>query len=698
MEQEIIKMRELASRLAAADVAYYKHDDPIMTDFEYDYLYSELIELEKLTGIVLSGSPTQKTSGEVLDSLPQIRHTRPMLSAKKTKSVDEVIEFISGREAVVSWKLDGLTLVLRYDGGKLIQALTRGGGSGTVGEDVTHCVRVMMNVPLAIPYTGYLEARGEGIVSWDNFAIANQNPEESYSLPRSLTAGAIRRLDSRKTKSQNLEFFAFDLITEGIAGSRKSDQLAFLARCGFTVVDHVVVNEQSGEQSDEQNDTHSGEQSGEQNDAHSGEQSGEQYHTQSGEQFGEQYIRSVLSNFDPKSFGYPVDGLVIEYNDLLFAQTLGATGHHENRLIALKWEDELYETTFLGLELATTRTGMVSLTGVFEDTIIDGTKVNRAYLHNLDIFDGLRLGKGDRVKIYKANQIIPQVAENMTQSGTLAYPAQCPCCGESLTIRASDSGTRLLYCVNATCPAKLVQKFVHFCGKSAMDIPDLSGKRLELFIGNGWVKNFGDLYELERHREAFINTPGFGEKLFDKITASIDSRRRCTLSQFISGLGIPMVGRSTSRVLDSHFNGDWEAFEQAIKSGYDFTQLQDFGQTMRDNICKWYADAEEETLWRPLLKHITFIKNENGSGSGSETPGADNPFSGKVVVATGKLINYSRDGIQAKLLSLGAKPTGSISKSTDYLIVGENAGGKLEKARQLGVRTLSEEEFEAMIE
>jgi DNA ligase (NAD+) len=652
MTQNIETMRELAERLMKADIAYYKHDCPIMTDREYDELYNELAALERDTGIVLSGSPTLKASGEVLDGLAQVRHTRPMLSAQKTKSIDDVVKFISGKEAVISWKLDGLTLVLRYENGQLAQALTRGGEGGMVGEDVTHSVRAMVGVPLTMPYAEPLELRGEGVISWENFDAVNKDAEETYTHPRSLAAGSIRRLDSRKTKTQLLEFVAFDLITETVGGDSKTSQLGFLAQNGFTVVHHCSVASHSSDES----------------------------------------IRDVLGSFDPEECGHPVDGLIVEYDDLSYGKSLGATGHHENRLIALKWEDELFETTFLGLELATTRTGMVSLTGIFEDTVIDGTTVNRAYLHNLDNMDRFELGIGDRVKIYKANQIIPQLAENITRSGTLEYPKVCPCCGSMLNIRKSDSGTRLLFCENPSCPAKLVRKFVHFCSKTKMDIPDLSEKRLELFISNGWVKNFGDLYELSRHREAFINTPGFGEKLFERLTATIEARRRCTLNQFIAGLGIPMVGRSAGRILSEYFSGDWDAFEQAIKEGFDFTQLQDFGQTMHDNIYAWHADAEEEKLWRPLLRHIEFIKTEKEN----DIMSADNPFFGKSVVATGKLENYTRDGIQLKLLSLGAKPASSVSKNTDYLIVGESAGSKLEKARSLGVKTLTEAEFEAI--
>jgi len=644
------RMKELIPLINEADTAYYKYDSPMMTDREYDQLYNELLELEKQTGIVLSNSPTQKVTGETLESLVQVRHTRPMLSAEKTKSIDAAADFIGGKAVVVSWKLDGLTLVLRYDNGKLRQAITRG-TEGMVGEDVTHTAKVFINIPLEIPCKDSLEVRGEGVISWENFDKINQDAEVPYTHPRNLAAGAVRRLDAEKSRGQYLEFFAFELISDNDDYNSKKSQLKTLADNGFDVVAHISVDEQTVREQ----------------------------------------IEALIKGFDPAHFSFPVDGLVIEYDDLEYGRSLGETGHHTNRLIGLKWEDKLYDTVFLGLELATTRTGMVSLTGIFADTEIDGTIVNRAYLHNLDNLDKFSLGIGDQVKIYKANMIIPQLAENTTRSGTLQYPDKCPCCGSGLVIRASDSGTRLLFCDEPTCPAKLIRKFVHFCSKTRMNIPGISEKTLEKFINSGWVKDFGGLYELEQHREAFVNTPGFGERLFDKIQKAINNSRDCTLNQLIAGLGIPMVGRTAGRVLSSHFNSDWDAFEGAILSGFDFTQIKDFGKTLNDNIYAWYADESEAKLWRPLLKHINVKKDLENTGSVTE-----NAFFGKTVVATGKLINYSRDGIQEKLLSLGAKPGGSVSKNTDFLIVGENAGSKLEKAQSLGVKTLTEAEFEAI--
>ena len=651
--QRLIKtrqMQELVKLMADADVAYYKHDSPIMTDREYDTMYERLLVLEKETGITLSGSPTQKTSGEVLESLTQVRHTRPMLSVQKTKSIDDIHRFLDNRKSIISWKLDGLTLVLRYENGRFAQAITRGGGD--IGEDVTHTVRVMTNVPMTIPSKEYFEVRGEGIVSWKNFNDLNDSSEEAYAHPRNMTAGAIRRLNANKTKIQRLEFHAFELVSGNHLS--KTEEMNALYESGFSVVPtHLIEKETTKSQ-----------------------------------------LMEIMESFNPANYDYPVDGLIIEYDDLEYGKSLGATGHHENRAMAYKWADELHETTFLGLELATTRTGMVSPTAILEDVVIDGTTINRAYLHNLNIMDNLKLGIGDRVQVYKANMIIPQIAENLTRSGTLMYPTQCPCCKSALSILESDSGTRLQFCMNNTCPAKLIRKFVHFCSKSRMDIPDLSEKRLQVFINSGWIKNFGDLFELKRHREAFVATHGFGEKLFERITKTIDSCRECELNQFLSALGIPQIGRTASRTISAYFNGDWDAFEQAINDKFDFTQLEDFGQTMHDNIFAWYANKEEEALWRPALQHITFTKTERINNDTN----ANNPFSGKTVVTTGKLENYTRDGISDKLLSLGAKPGSSVSKSTDYLIVGEKAGSKLARAEQFGVVVLTEAEFEMMLE
>lgn len=648
LKEVIVYMRKLITELTEADIAYYKHDDPVMTDREYDRKLDQLRSLEEETGIILSGSQTQKVSGEILEELVSVRHTKPMLSAGKTKSVDELVKFAGGRDVVLSWKMDGLTLVLRYENGALQQAITRG-REGIIGEDVTHTVRKFDNVPLAIPMKDAIEVRGEGVISWENFEKINLSLEEPYGHPRNLASGSTRKLNAAEAGKRHLEFAAFELVTD-MQMDTKAEQLAFMEQLGFLVVPYVQIPLAD-----------------------------------------DAAIRQAVAKMKPEEFAYPVDGLILEQDDIAYGRSLGSTGHHENRMMALKWEDELYETKFLGLETAVTRNGMVSLTGIFEPVEIGGTEVSRAYLHNLDIFEKLSLGQGDIIQVYKANMIIPQIAENQTKSGTVDIPSSCPCCGSRLQIHETSGGTRQLFCENPNCAAKLVRKFVHFCDKTRMDIEGLSEKTLAKFIGMGWIRNFGDLYTLEQHREEIIRTEGFGEKSFARLQASIEKSRRCTLNQFIAGMGIPMVGCSAGRSISRYFGGDWNAFEQAIRDGFDFTILPDFGKIMHHNIYLWYADKEAEKLWRPLLEHIIFEK-ENETMSTNNTI-----FAGKTIVATGKLQHYTRDEIQMKITSLGAKAASSVSKKTDYLIVGEKAGSKLAKAQQLGVTILTEQEFEEML-
>ena len=650
-QTKLERMKELIRILNEADIAYYRDDNPIMTDLMYDKLFDELKGLEHDTKLILSNSPTQKVSGEILEELTEVRHTKPMLSADKTKSVADLKKFAADKDVILSWKLDGLTIVIRYENGELVQAITRG-REGIIGEDVTHTVKVFLNVPLTVPVKDSFEVRGEGVISWKNFDEINSGLEEPYSHPRMLASGSSRKLDANEAKKRCLEFYAFELISDTISHYDKEEQLLFLASNGFDVVPYKRI-----------------------------------YGPATLEE-----IQSEVDKFNPKEYRFAVDGLIMEYADIAYGKSLGATGHHENRLVALKWEDELFDTKFLGVELATTRTGMVSITAILEPVTIEGTVVTRAYLHNFDIFNSFKFGIGDTVKVYKANKIIPQIHENVTQSNTYQLPMTCPCCGEPLVVNATSGGTSFLYCNNSECPARLVQKFVHFCEKTRMNIEGLSERTLEKFIGRGWIRNFGDLYELERYKDEFVNTEGFGEKSYQRLQTSIEKSRKCTLDKFIAGLGIPMVGRHAGKIINQHFDGDWNAFEQAIIDGYDFTALPDFGQIMRANIYTWYADEDEAKLWRPLLDKIEFVKENHTMNVNNNTV-----FFGKTIVATGKLENYTRDEIQAKIVSLGATPASSVTKKTDYVIVGEKAGSKLQKALNLGIRTLTEDEFEDML-
>lgn len=652
-QKKILEMKALMERIAEADTAYFKYDDPVITDRDYDILVGKLQQLEKETGVVLSNSPTNKVAGETLTELAQVRHTKPMLSADKTKSVDSLVAFAEGRDVLLSWKLDGLTLVLRYQKGKLVQAITRG-TEGVIGEDVTHTVRNFLNVPLTVTSKLSFEVRGEGVISWKNFEAVNKKMAGSYSHPRGLAAGSVRKLDPADSKDRKLEFIAFELIPEYEMADNKLSHFEFLEANGFDVVPYTYIKVGTDRRK----------------------------------------LLNLIKSYDPSEYAYPVDGLIMEYADIAYGKSLGATGHHENRMIALKWEDELYETKFVGIETAVTRSGLVSLTALFEPVEIDGTKVGKAYLHNVDIFRSLKLGKGDLIHVYKANKIIPQIADNQTKSGNYKLPSKCPCCGSALKIRQSRGGTRQLYCEEPSCAAKLVRKFAHFCEKTRMDIEGLSEKTLAKFVGKGWIKDFADLYRLDRYRNEIVQTDGFGEKSYARLQASIEKSRHCDLAKFIAAMGIHTVGRTAGRTISEYFHGDWNAFEEAIQNQFDFTQLEDFGETMNSNIYQWYYDEQSRKLWYPLLGILSFqqSKEEKIMKQGKNTV-----FAGKTVVATGKLMNYTRNEINEKITSLGAKAGSSVTLKTNYVIAGEKAGSKLQKAKEYGITVLTEQEFESMI-
>ena len=644
----IEQMQAYIKQIRAADKAYYNAGNPMLTDYEYDQVFDALKKLEEATGLVLSGSPTHKVSGEVLDELHTLPHTRSMLSAAKTKSVADVIKFIDGRPCVLSWKLDGSTMVLRYEDGELKQAITR--GDGHAGDDVTHTARVFLDIPIKIKEREKIEVRGEAVISWANFKTINEELADGrYSHPRNLAAGSIGMLDAGESKHRCLEFRAFDLV-EGPAFQTKAEQLRYMQQLGFHVVEHVLM-----------------------------------------ENMEEEQIRRCMDDMDPKSYAYPVDGLIIEQNDVAYGKSLGHTGHHENRMIALKWKDEEYETRFRGVELRPTRKGRLSLTGLFDPVEMDGATVSRATLHNFDIFKRFQMGIGDRVLLIRSNMVIPQLVKNMDCSDTYELPETCPCCGADVVLRKEEN-TTFLYCSNPRCPGVLVQKFVHYCERTRMNIPGLSEATLTKFVDKGWLTTFGDLYELGRYKDQIIQENGFGSRSFERLQRAIDRSRKTTLNRFIAAMGIHEVGRTAGRAISEYFGGSWLAFEKAIQNKFDFTLLEDFGQTMNDSIYEWYADKQAEALWRPALQHITFTiqKKERQTMNGNSV------FQGKKIVATGKLAGYTRTEIQDKILSLGATPQSAVSKTTDYLIVGEKAGSKLAKAQQLGVKVLTEEEFEQM--
>ena len=646
----VIKMKELIAKIREADKAYFGNDAPIMSDRAYDALVEELKRLEAETGITFAGSPTGRVSGEVKKGLETVRHSKPMLSANKTKSMQEFKRFAEGQNVVLSWKMDGLTLVLRYEKGSFVQAITRG-SDGMIGEDVTAAVRHFRNIPHRVSCKDPFEVRSEGVCSWEDHKVIGKNSADAVSHPRNTAAGLVRALSPDRGKLAHLDFYAFELIKSEQEPPTKLEQLHFLSANGFTVVPHTLAQAYSG------------------SDA----------------------IEDAVNEFDPEQFAYPADGIVAEYDDIAYGKSLGATAHHENRMLALKWQDELQETVFRGVELITTRTGVVSIVGLFDPVIIEGSQVKRANLHNLGIFESFRFGIGDTIKVYKANMIIPQIAENLTKSGTYELPKFCPCCGERLTVKFSAGGVKELYCPNEDCIARNAQKIARFCDKAAMNIEGLSAVTLEKLMAYGWVKSYADLYHLEDHREEIAMTTGFGIASYNKMHDAIEKSRRTTLGQFLIAVGIPLMGPQAAKILNDYYYGNWKLFEKDAQEGFAFSHIEGISPTLEKNIHRWYRDAREEALWRPVLKEVTFMERSRRR----ENAGA---FTDANVVITGTLSTLTRKQAHELLNLIGANPSDSVTQNTDYLIVGMDPGNKkISKALQYGVTILYEQQFAEML-
>ncbi len=619
-------MKELIDTITKADEAYYQKDAPIMTDREYDKLVLELKMLEKTTGIRFAHSPVGRIPSDEKEELETVKHTKPMLSCQKTKSVDELVQFAGDRDTVLSWKLDGLTLVLRYEKGRFVQAITRG-RDGLVGEDVTHTVKHLRNIPFAVPCKEAFEVRGEGVVSWKDFEILSKLSDGS-SHPRNIASGAVRSLTPDRGKLAHMDFIAFELIGKK-SPKRKVDQLEFLRQNHFAVVDHTVILRTT-----------------------------------------EEDLRDAVYAFQPTTCSYPVDGLILEYNDLAYGRSLGATAHHEKRMIALKWADELYDTVFRGVELTTTRTGAVSIVGLFDEVLIDGTRVHKASLHNLSLFEHFRFGEGDRIRVYKANQIIPQIAENLTSSGTFVLPKYCPCCGTALTVRYTSGGTKELYCPNEQCLARNAQRIARFCDKAAMNIKGLSASTIETMMGYGWIRSFADLYHLAAHSDEILRTPGFGADRYSAIFDAVEKSRRCYMHQFLVGLGIPLLGPETAKTLHQYYYGDIHAFEDALQKGFLFSHIDGISEALERRLHEWYADPMNQTLLRAMMNELQFI------GTSRITADRDNPFFDMEVVITGTFAEFTRAELTDLLTSFGARVSDRVGTDTDYLLYGTMPGSK----------------------
>ncbi len=651
---EVQRIQELVKICNYHDEKYYTNDKPEISDKEYDKLYYELKSLEEKTGFIIASSPTQKIKGEILPFLNKVVHTKPMLSADKSKNIDDVLKFMKDKVCILSWKLDGLTLVLKYDNGVFKQAITRG-RHGIEGEDVTHTVRHFTNLPLKISYAGYLELRGEGLISYKDFNRINdeliKNGEETYSSPRNLASGSVRQLDSNITKNRNLFFIAFGIIKcEDEVWDSKYAQLAWLQNQGFETVYHEIIDKNTLVKWVE-------------------------------------IFKSMVSNLS-----FLTDGLIIEFEDITYGKSLGSTGHHSRAIYAMKWNDDNSETIFRGVELNTTRTGITSITGLFDEVEIDGVKVSRASLHNYDIFEDFEFGIGDVINVYRANSVIPQIEENITRSGTYKIDMKCPSCGSDLVIKKPKE-SRFLFCENKNCTAKLLSKFVHFVSKDAMNIEGLSEATLEKFVSKGFVVTFADIYSLDKHKNQIINMDGFGIKSWNKLWNSIQKSKIVKLENFVYALGIPLIGVSTAKTISKYFKGEWFNFQKAcLDDEFDFAQLKDFGQTTSNKIHEWFNDLNERRLWTGLTYIINFTKQEEKLINES--------LEGLTFVVTGSVNHFTnRKELQSKIEELGGKCVGSVSKNTNYLINNDitSASGKNKTAIELGVKIISEELFLEMI-
>lgn len=642
MEKKIARMKELLEIMKKEEQAYYMDDNPIVSDREWDAQFDELTALEKETGVIFATSPTQKVGGDVMEGLAKVVHSKPMLSAAKTKMINEIHGFAKKAlcACMVSWKLDGLTLVIRYHNGKLEKIITRGDGAS--GEDVTHNRASILGIPEYIPCKEDVEVRGECVVSWADFNEINKRVAEPYAHPRALAAGSVRLLSQRESFGRGLQFVAFELVQPEVVTVEES--YLFLAEQGFTVVPHVLTPDPA----------------------------------------------EVIHNevFKPADFALPTDGLIVEYNDKEFGRSLGTTGHHENCRIAFKWKDDTYKTRFLGVRVQPTRSGILSLTAVFKPVKIDGATVQRATLHNVDIFRKLELGVGDEIEVYKANMIIPAIAKNNTKSGTYQLPDTCPCCGGPAVVEKRGE-TNYLVCTNPRCSAKRVRQFEHFCSRTYMEVPGLAGATLETLVDEGFIKSFADIYHLDRYKAQIVALDGFGERSYEKIQAGVESSRDATLAAFLAAFGAPLIGRHIGKILEKEF-GTLVALLKAVDDGFDFASLDGMGPKKAANLVAWLSDPESRQEMLDVAKEVRFKEAPKAA--------ADNPFKGKTVVATGSLEHFSRDGINKKLEELGAKAGSSVSKKTDYVIAGPGAGSKLAKAQSLGVPVLTEQEFLAMIQ
>ena len=643
METKIQRMKELIPVLKEAGKAYYQESREIMSNFEYDRLYDELTSLEEETGVILSGSPTQQVGYEVLSELPKETHEAPMLSLDKTKSTEDLQEWLGSQKGLLSWKMDGLTIVLTYENGSLIKAVTR--GNGEIGEVITGNARVFVNVPLAIPYQGELVLRGEAVITYEDFRKINEQIEDAdarYKNPRNLCSGSVRQLNNEITAQRNVRFFAFALVrADGVdfQNSRK-EQFIFLKKQGFEVVEYQEVDAQS--------------------------------------------ILSAVEDYESRVAEYdvPSDGLVLIYDDIAYGQSLGRTAKFPRDSIAFKWADETAETTLQEIEWSASRTGLINPVAIFDPVELEGTTVSRASVHNISIVRQLALGIGDTIRVYKANMIIPQIAENLTRSDNLVIPDQCPVCGGPALIHR-ENDAEVLFCENPDCLAKKIKSLTLFVSRDAMNIDGLSEATIEKLLAKGMLHELSDLYHLSDYRDTIIRMEGFGEKSYDKLIAALEASRSTTLPKFIYSLGISNIGLSNAKMICNALDNNLDHIRHCTVE--ELTEIDGVGEVIARNFVEYFATPLHNKIVDDLLKEITFEQTEAESGAQNLT--------GLVFVITGSLEHFAnRSALKECIENAGGKVTGSVTSKTSYLINNDIAStsSKNKKAKELNVPIITE--------
>ena len=649
-ESSIKKMKELGEKLREASRAYYQEDREIMSNVEYDALYDTLSALEKETGIVLADSPTVNVGYEAVEQLPKEEHERPMLSLDKTKEREALREFIGEHPTLLSWKLDGLTIVLTYENGELIKAVTR--GNGIVGEVITNNARVFKNIPLKISFKGRLVLRGEAIITYSDFEKINEtigDADAKYKNPRNLCSGSVRQLNNEITAKRNVRFYAFSLVSAEGVDFRNSREMQFrwLNEQGFEIVEYRKV---TAETLDEAMD----------------------------------YFAEAVTTND-----FPSDGLVALYDDIAYGESLGTTAKFPRNAMAFKWADEMRDTRLLEIEWSPSRTGLINPVAIFEPVELEGTTVSRASVHNISIMKELKLGIGDTIRVYKANMIIPQIAENLTGSGNAPIPHTCPACGQETLVK-KENDVECLFCVNPGCPAKKIKSFGLFTSRDAMNIDGLSEATLEKFIARGFIHDFGDIFEISRYKDEIVEMEGFGQKSYDNLMESLERAKETTLPRVIYSLGIANIGLANAKVICLHFDNDLDRIRHA--SLEEVSDIDTIGPVIAGNLVAYFRDEDND---RRLDHLMSFLHIQEDS------PKQEQIFEGMNFVITGSLVHFGNRSEAKELIeSLGGKVTGSVTKKTNYLINNDiqSNSSKNKKARELGIPILSEEDFQKLAE